>query len=53
VNDDGFLELKTGTFWIDTIPLMKSRLAFQLSRQCDRGIATTLAAKFGLLALWR
>jgi hypothetical protein len=31
VNGGGFLKLKTGTFWIDTIPLMKSRLAFQLA----------------------
>jgi hypothetical protein len=31
MNGDGFLKLKTGTFWIDTIPLMKSRLAFQLA----------------------
>jgi hypothetical protein len=30
VNGGGFLKLKTGTFWIDTIPLMESRLAVGL-----------------------
>jgi hypothetical protein len=27
VNDDGFLKLKTGTFWIDTIPLSENKAA--------------------------
>jgi hypothetical protein len=46
-NVDGgdFLKLKTGTFWIDTIPLMKSRLALQLATWLAFGEARHEAAK--------
>jgi hypothetical protein len=45
VNADGFLKLKTGTFWIDTIPLMKSRLAVRLAKWLAFGEARHEAAK--------
>jgi hypothetical protein len=48
LNGDGFLKLKTGTFWIDTIPLMKSRLAFQLATWLAFGEARHEAAKLAL-----
>jgi hypothetical protein len=49
VNGNGFLKLKTGTFWIDTIPLMKSRLAFQLATWLAFGEARHEAVKLALV----
>jgi hypothetical protein len=49
MNGDGFLKLKTGTFWIDTIPLMESRLAFQLATWLAFNEARHEAAELALV----